>query len=61
MQRGANADKRIVRFIDLITTKDAARHAVEMHELFMKAPEHTKEPEPVLNADLDAALERAAV
>jgi ribosomal protein S6 len=57
----ANADKRIIRFIDLLTTKDAARHSVEMRELSLKTPEHAKEPEAVNNAELDAALEHSAV
>lgn len=55
------ADKHIIRFIDLLTTKDAARHSVEVRELSLKAPERTKEPEIVSGAELDAALERAAV
>ena len=33
----ANADKRIFRFIDVLTTKDAARHAAEMREIALKA------------------------
>ena len=57
----ANADKRIIRFIDLITTKDAARHSVEVRELSQKMPERVKEPEDVTNVELDAALERAAI
>lgn len=57
----ADVDKRIVRFIDLLTTKDAARHAVEMHELSMKTPEHVEETEAVAGAELDAAIENAAV
>lgn len=57
----ASADKRIIRFIDLITTKDAARHSVEVRELSLKTPERSNEPEDVSGAELDAALERAAV
>lgn len=57
----ADADKRIIRFIDLLTTKDAARHAVEMHELRVKTPEREESPEASLNTELDAALENAAV
>ena len=44
----AGADKRIIRFIDLITTKDAARHAVEMRELAMKIPERAENTEKTL-------------
>jgi ribosomal protein S6 len=57
----ANAEKRIIRFIDLITTKDAARHAVEMHELALKTPERVEDPEEVAGAELDAALENVVV
>src|ERR1035437_424614 len=53
----ADADKRIIRFIDLLTTKDAARHSVEMRELAMKVPEREEEPEAVANTELDAAIE----
>ncbi len=55
------ADKHIIRFIDLITTKDAARHAVEMHELSQKAPERPEEAEAAAGAELDAALENVVV
>lgn len=58
----ANADKRIIRFIDLLTTKDAARHAVEMRELSLKTPERTGvEDEAAAGAELDAALEHVVV
>lgn len=58
----ANADKRIIRFIDLLTTKDAARHAVEMHELSVKkAPERVEEPEMAADVALDAVLENVVV
>lgn len=54
-----SANKRIIRFIDLLTTKDAARHAVEMHELFAKTQKHAPGSEVALDAELDAALENA--
>ncbi len=57
----AGADTRIVRFIDLLTNKDTARHAVEMHELFAKTQKRAPEPEVALDAELDAALENAVV
>lgn len=58
----ANADKRIIRFIDLLTTKEAARHAAEMHELSLKTPEHTtEESEEAAGAQLDVALENVVV
>lgn len=57
----ANANKSLVRFIDLITTKDVARHALEVHELMAKVPEQEASADEVLNTELDAALESAAV
>jgi len=57
----ANADKRIIRFIDLVTTKDAARHSVEIREVALKTPERAKDPEAVIGAELDVALENVAV
>jgi ribosomal protein S6 len=56
----AKADARIVRFIDILTTKEAARHAAEMKALSMKAPAPESEA-PVSEAELDAALEEVAV
>ena len=55
------SDKRIIRFIDVLTTKDAARHSVEMHELAQKTPEHASDTEGAADAELDAALESVAV
>jgi ribosomal protein S6 len=57
----ASANKRVIRFIDLLTTKDAARHAVETRELLMKAPEQAEEQEETAMAELDAALENVVV
>ena len=57
----AHADKRIFRFIDLLTTKDAARHSLEVRELAKKAPERAEDTEAVLGAELDAALESAVI
>ena len=60
----ANTDKRIVRLIDLLTTKDAARHAVEMRELSLKTSERAgrvEDAEVVASAELDAALEHIVV
>lgn len=56
-----NTNKQIIRFIDLLTTKDAARHAVEMHELRVKMPEREDDPETVARVELDAALENVVV
>ena len=61
----ADANKSIVRFIDLVTTKDEARHALETHEIAQKtAPtenEIMQDQEAVLGAELDVALESAAL
>lgn len=54
----AKADRRIFRFIDLRTTKEAALHAAEMQELMLKIPE--KQEEEVSDAELDAAIKEAA-
>jgi ribosomal protein S6 len=56
-----NTDKRIIRFIDLLTTKDDARHSVELREISQKTQESEKEPEETLAVELDAALEHTAV
>ena len=55
-----SADKRVIRFIDLLTTKDAARHAVEMHELSLKAPEPALDSAAAGTA-LDTALDNVVV
>src|SRR3989344_297148 len=58
----AGANSRIIRFIDLITTKDAARHSVEMHELSLKVPEREGIADEVAaSTELDAALENVVV
>ena len=57
----AGADTHIIRFIDLLTTKDAARHAVEMRELSLKgAGAHERIRKRALSAELDAALEKSS-
>lgn len=57
----ARAHKYIVRFIDLVTTKDAARHAVELREFAMKAPEPVNDPEAAADVELEAALQNVGV
>ena len=57
----AKTDKRIIRFIDLVTTKDAARHAAEMQELALKMPEKEDHSEETAGAELDAALESVTI
>jgi len=57
-----NVNKNIVRFIDLVTTKEAARHAVEIREFTAKAPEPAEEAEaPTADVELDAALQSAII
>jgi len=56
----AKEDTRIIRFIDLRTTKEAAMHASEMHEFYRKAPEAPVE-EDGADAELDAALKEVGV
>ncbi|MBI2409422.1 30S ribosomal protein S6 [Candidatus Kaiserbacteria bacterium] len=55
----AGANKRIIRFIDIATTKEAARHALEALELAAKTEKEKRAPEAALDAELDAALESA--
>ncbi len=63
----ASANKSFVRFIDLVTTKEAARHAVEIREFAAAsnktAPEETaaEEVEVTPDAELDAALQSATL
>jgi ribosomal protein S6 len=54
-------DKRIIRFIDVLTTKEIARHSVEMRELSQKMPERTPDPAAAADVELDAALEEVAI
>ncbi len=57
-----STNKRIIRFIDLLTTKDAARHALEMRELSAKLPKRTEDTETsTVGAELDAALENLVI
>ena len=55
------ADKAVVRFIDLVTTKDEARHALEVHELMAKAPALDTDGEDALASELDTALENVVL
>ena len=59
----AGSNTQIVRFVDLITTKEAARHAAEMREMALKAPEARAEEssEETSNTELDAAIENLVV
>ena len=57
-----NANKLIIRFIDLVTDKEQARHALEVHEMLAKLPEPVSETtaDETMTAELDVALESAA-
>lgn len=57
----ARADTHIVRFIDLITTKDIARHSVELREISKKISEPAESPEAIAGAELDAVLENVII
>ncbi len=57
----ANANKNIVRFIDLLTTKEAVRHAVEMHEIALTMPERVEDADAVAGTELDAVLENVTI
>ncbi|HUX81034.1 MAG TPA: 30S ribosomal protein S6 [Candidatus Paceibacterota bacterium] len=57
----AQAHKFVIRFIDLVTTKDEARHALEVHELLAKMPEGEPSPEEVMDTELDTALESVKI
>lgn len=57
-----STNKHVIRFIDLLTTKDAARHALEMQELSAKLPKHTEDVDtPTIGTELDEALENLVV
>lgn len=61
----AKAEPRIIRFIDLKTTVEAAKHAAEMHEMYAKMGESRSEAaeaeEETVDAELDEALKQAGV
>ncbi len=60
----AGADKAIVRFIDVVTTKEAARHAVEIREFTLKSATEApaaEEVEVAAETELDTALQNATL
>jgi ribosomal protein S6 len=57
----AKAEKRIIRFLDLRTTKEEAHHSAEMREIREKLPEPSDAEDAVSDVELDAALESAVV
>lgn len=58
----ANTETRIIRFIDLRTTKEAAQHFAEMQEIALKTATSgdSQEEGGVSDAELSAAIEEAA-
>ena len=57
----AKEDARVIRFIDLTTTKEAVRQAAELRELSQKGPERAKDAEAASDAELDEALKSVTV
>lgn len=55
------AENRVIRFLDVRTTKEAAKHAAEMHEIYARMPEQNQAEDGVSDVELDAALKEAGV
>jgi ribosomal protein S6 len=54
------AENRVIRFLDIRTTKEAAKHSEEMAEIYAKMPEEaTAGEDEVSDTELDAALKDA--
>lgn len=54
------AEERVIRFLDIRTTKDSAKHSAEMAELYARMPEEgAPAEEDVSEVELDAALKDA--
>lgn len=53
------ADSRIVRLLDIRTSKEEAKHSAEIHEIFSKVEVPVEEE--TSDAELDAALKEAGV
>lgn len=56
----ATTETRIIRFLDIKTSRDQAKHSEEMHEIMLRIPEPVLEEE-VQDAELDQALKDALV
>lgn len=59
----ARAESRIIRFLDIRTTKEEAKHSAEMQAVYASAAEGaaSEEEETVSEVELDAALKEAGV
>jgi ribosomal protein S6 len=57
----AKAEGRVIRFLDVRTTKEAAQHSAEMAEIYARMPNGEEETplEEVSDVELDAALKDA--
>ncbi len=55
----AKNEKKIFRFLDMRTTKDAAKHSAEMREMRERVPEKANEEEAVSDTELNTAIEAA--
>ena len=58
----AKTTSTLVRFLDIRTDKESAKHAAEMHEIYAKMGEREEgqtSEEEVLDTELDAALKEA--
>ncbi len=55
------AEPRVIRYLDIRTTKEAAKHAEEMAEIYARTPEPEDgaPEEEVSDTELDAALKEA--
>lgn len=57
----AKAEGRLIRFIDLRTDVETAKHAAEMHEMYARMGESRSEDTEVSDTELDAALKEAGI
>src|SRR5690606_34030945 len=57
----AKAESRLIRFLDLKTDAETARHAAEMHELYARMGESRSVDSDSKDALLDAALKEAGI
>jgi ribosomal protein S6 len=59
--RAAREESRVIRFLDLRTSREAAKHSEEVHEMMLRAAEGVEEEPEAPEAELDAALKEAGV
>lgn len=57
----AKNENRIFRFLDIRTSKEAAQHAAEMHEIYARMAEAPVADVDAADIQLDAALKEAGV